>query len=126
MGCLARTTAFSASWRKFSRRSRPWIAQAAGRGGGEIGPTFFEILTAAALLHFARAKTDIAVLEVGLGGRLDATNVCRPLVSVIASISFDHQRQLGDTLAAIAGEKAGIVKRGVPWSAARRSTSRGR
>ncbi len=65
------------------------------------------------MLHFAREKADIAVFEVGLGGRLDATNVCRPLVSVIASISFDHQRQLGDTLAAIAGEKAGIVKRGV-------------
>ena len=89
-------------------------AEAAGRGGGEIGPTFFEILTAAALLHFAREKADIAVLEVGLGGRLDATNVCRPLVSLLTSISFDHQRQLGDTLAAIAGEKAGIVKRGVP------------
>ena len=88
--------------------------EAAARGGGEIGPTYFEILTAVALLCFARAKIDIAVLEVGLGGRLDATNVCRPLVSVITSISFDHTRQLGNTLAAIAGEKAGIVKRGVP------------
>ncbi len=88
--------------------------QAARRGGGRIGPTYFEILTAAALLHFAREKIDLAVLEVGLGGRLDATNVCTPEVSIITSISFDHTRQLGATLAAIAGEKAGIVKRGVP------------
>ena len=88
--------------------------RAARRGGGRIGPTYFEVLTAAALLHFAREKIDLAVLEVGLGGRLDATNVCTPVVSIIASISFDHTRQLGNTLAAIAGEKAGIVKRGVP------------
>ena len=88
--------------------------EAARRGGGQIGPTYFEILTAAAFLLFARTKIDLAVLEVGLGGRLDATNVCTPAVSVITSISFDHTRQLGDTLAAIAGEKAGIAKRGVP------------
>ena len=55
----------------------------------------------------------MAVLEVGLGGRLDSTNICQPLVSVITSISFDHTRQLGNTLAAIAGEKAGIIKPGV-------------
>jgi dihydrofolate synthase/folylpolyglutamate synthase len=79
-----------------------------------MGPTYFEVLTAMALLHFAGEKVDLAVLEVGLGGRLDSTNVCNPLVSVITSISFDHTRQLGNTLAAIAGEKAGIVKRGVP------------
>ena len=88
--------------------------QTARRGGGRIGPTYFEVLTAAALLHFAREKIDLAVLEVGLGGRLDATNVCTPAVSIITSISFDHTRQLGNTLAAIAGEKAGIVKRAVP------------
>ncbi len=88
--------------------------EAARRGGGRIGPTYFEILTAAAFLLFARTKIDLAVLEVGLGGRLDATNVCTPAVSVITSISFDHTRQLGGTLAAIAGEKAGIAKRGVP------------
>jgi dihydrofolate synthase/folylpolyglutamate synthase len=87
---------------------------AARRGGGEIGPTYFEITTAAAFLHFARFEVDLAVLEVGLGGRFDATNVCTPLVSVITSISLDHTRQLGDTLSAIAGEKAGIVKPGVP------------
>lgn len=83
-------------------------------GGEEVGPTYFEILTAAAMKHFAARRVDFAVLEVGLGGRLDATNVCRPLVSVITSISFDHTEQLGHTLAAIAGEKAGIVKPGTP------------
>lgn len=77
-------------------------------------PTFFEITTAMAFVHFVRRPVDIAVLEVGLGGRLDSTNVCQPLVSVITSISFDHMRQLGNTLAAIAREKAGIIKPGVP------------
>ena len=81
---------------------------------GQSGPTFFEITTAMALLHFQRQKVQAAVLEVGLGGRLDATNVCQPAVSVITSISFDHTQQLGNTLAAIAGEKAGIIKPGVP------------
>jgi dihydrofolate synthase/folylpolyglutamate synthase len=81
---------------------------------GEAGPTYFEITTAMALLHFAGREVDTAVLEVGLGGRLDSTNVCHPLVSVITSISFDHVRQLGNTLTAIAGEKAGILKPGVP------------
>ena len=82
--------------------------------GSERGPTFFEITTAMALLHFTRRHVDAAVLEVGLGGRLDSTNVCMPLVSVITSISFDHMAQLGNSLAAIAGEKAGIIKPGVP------------
>ncbi len=76
--------------------------------------TYFEIITAAALLHFAERQVAAAVLEVGLGGRLDSTNVCQPLVSLITSISFDHTQQLGPTLAAIAGEKAGIIKHGVP------------
>lgn len=84
------------------------------RGEEGQGPTYFEITTAAALLHFAGQQVDVAVLEVGLGGRLDSTNICRPQVSVITSISFDHMRQLGNTLAAIAGEKAGIIKPGVP------------
>ena len=79
-----------------------------------LGPTYFEIITAAALCHFARRRVDAAVLEVGLGGRLDSTNVCTPAVSIITSISFDHVKQLGDTLAAIAAEKAGIIKPGVP------------
>jgi len=80
----------------------------------EIGPTYFEVITAMALLHFARHKVDMAVLEVGLGGRLDSTNACQPRLSVITSISFDHTRQLGNTLELIAREKAGVIKPGVP------------
>lgn len=76
--------------------------------------TYFEIITALGFLHFAQQEVDVAVVEVGLGGRLDSTNVCSPLVSVITSISFDHMAQLGNTLAAIAGEKAGIIKPGRP------------
>lgn len=87
---------------------------AAADGDSDGGPTYFEITTAMALLHFVEHQADAAVLEVGLGGRLDSTNVCLPAVSVITSISFDHMRQLGDTLAAIAREKAGIIKPGVP------------
>src|SRR4051794_39509914 len=81
---------------------------------GGLGPTFFEVTTAMAFLRFAQLKVDAAVLEVGLGGRLDSTNVCVPEVCIITSISFDHTKQLGNTLAAIAGEKAGIIKPGVP------------
>lgn len=81
---------------------------------GGFGPTFFEVTTAMAFLRFAQAQVAIAVLEVGLGGRLDSTNVCLPEVCIITSISFDHMKQLGNTLAAIAGEKAGILKHGVP------------
>ncbi|HJT36168.1 MAG TPA: folylpolyglutamate synthase/dihydrofolate synthase family protein [Pirellulales bacterium] len=80
----------------------------------DASPTYFELTTAAALLHFRRRQVDAAVLEVGMGGRLDSTNVCQPRVAVITSISFDHTKQLGNTLAAIAREKAGIVKPGVP------------
>jgi len=80
----------------------------------EIGPTYFEITTAMALMYFVRRQVDAAVLEVGLGGRLDSTNVCLPRVSVITNISFDHTKQLGNSLASIAREKAGIVKPGVP------------
>jgi dihydrofolate synthase/folylpolyglutamate synthase len=83
-------------------------------GDSAAGPTYFEITTAMGLVHFVERKVDAAVLEVGLGGRLDSTNVCLPVVSVITSISFDHMKQLGNTLAAIAREKAGIVKPGVP------------
>jgi dihydrofolate synthase / folylpolyglutamate synthase len=86
----------------------------ASAGRGETGPTYFELTAALALLLFARRKAQAAVLEVGLGGRLDATNVCQPLVCVITNISFDHTQQLGNTLASIAGEKAGIIKPGVP------------
>jgi len=76
-------------------------------------PTFFEVTTAMGLIYFAREKTDIAVIEVGMGGRLDATNVIRPAVSVITNISPDHQVFLGKSLPEIAREKAGIIKRGV-------------
>ena len=77
-------------------------------------PTFFEVTTAVALELFRRAGIAVAVLEVGLGGRLDATNVITPVTSAITSIAFDHEKYLGRTLAAIAGEKAGIIKPGVP------------
>ena len=76
--------------------------------------TYFECTTALALLWFAEQKVDFAVLEVGMGGRLDATNVITPLVSVITNVSMDHEQHLGDTLAKIAAEKAGIIKPGVP------------
>jgi dihydrofolate synthase/folylpolyglutamate synthase len=77
-------------------------------------PTYFEALTAAAFLWFAEEEVELAVLEVGLGGRLDATNLADPILSLITPISFDHQEYLGDTLAAIAREKAGILRRGRP------------
>lgn len=76
--------------------------------------TTFEITTALAFLYFARREVDVAVIEVGLGGRLDATNVVIPIVAVITSLSYDHTHLLGDTLAEIAGEKAGIIKHGIP------------
>jgi len=76
--------------------------------------TYFEVLTAAALLYFREKRVDCAVLEVGMGGRFDATNVVTPLVSVITTVSKDHMEYLGNTLAKIAFEKAGIIKPGVP------------
>ena len=76
-------------------------------------PTFFEATTAMALLYFAMEKTDIAIMEVGMGGRLDATNIILPQVSVITNISLEHQSFLGSRLMDIAGEKAGIIKEGV-------------
>lgn len=77
-------------------------------------PTYYETLLALALTHFARERVDVAVVEVGLGGRLDGTNVLTPVVAAITSIGYDHTEVLGDTLEAIAFEKAGIAKRGVP------------
>ncbi|MDO4310149.1 MAG: folylpolyglutamate synthase/dihydrofolate synthase family protein [Prevotella sp.] len=77
-------------------------------------PSFFEVTTAMALRYFSDMKVDVAVIEVGLGGRLDCTNIITPTLSVVTNISFDHTQFLGDTLAKIAGEKAGIIKRGVP------------
>ena len=83
-------------------------------------PTFFELTTAMAFLHFRRRNVKAAVIEVGLGGRLDATNVIQPRVAVITNIALEHQEYLGRTLAAIAGEKAGIVKAGSPLVTAAR------
>ncbi|MFO0942387.1 MAG: folylpolyglutamate synthase/dihydrofolate synthase family protein [Pirellulales bacterium] len=77
-------------------------------------PTFFEITTAMAMLYFAQQSAECVVLEVGLGGRLDSTNVCMPMLTLITSISLDHQAQLGNTIREIAGEKAGIIKQGIP------------
>jgi dihydrofolate synthase/folylpolyglutamate synthase len=75
-------------------------------------PSYFEVLTAQAFLYFAESKVDIAVLEVGMGGRLDATNVVEPLISIVTDISLDHMEWLGPTITAIAREKAGILRRG--------------
>lgn len=79
----------------------------------EAPPTFFEATTAMALIYFAREQTDLAIMEVGMGGRLDATNVITPLVCGITNISLEHQDFLGNRLVDIAGEKAGIIKKGV-------------
>lgn len=86
------------------------ICQAATAGGLERELTFFEIGTALGFLHFVRRRVEVAVVEVGLGGRFDSTNVCRPLASIVTSISLDHTQVLGDTPEQIAREKAGIIK----------------
>src|SRR5579884_120224 len=88
-------------------------AEDEGQSGG-VPYTFFEVATAVGFLHFVRRRVEAAVLEVGLGGRLDSTNVCQPIVSIITSISFDHTNLLGDRLASIAAEKGGIIKLGHP------------
>jgi dihydrofolate synthase/folylpolyglutamate synthase len=97
-----------------------WLAGAVSRFRPDIEriqPSFFEATVALSLLHFAERKVDMAVVEVGLGGRLDATNVLMPVACAIAQIDFDHMDFLGDTLPLIAGEKAGILKHGVPaWT----------
>jgi dihydrofolate synthase/folylpolyglutamate synthase len=77
-------------------------------------PTFFEVVTIMALRYFAEQECDLVIWETGLGGRLDATNIVTPLVSVITNIQYDHQKWLGETLASIAAEKAGIIKPGIP------------
>jgi len=92
----------------------PVAAQLASRGGEEDRPSFFEFMTAMAFLHFRRRETEMNVIEVGLGGRLDATNIVQPELSVITSIGLDHCELLGDTLEQIAAEKAGIIKPGRP------------
>lgn len=80
----------------------------------EVSPSFFEITVAMAFDYFEKNKVDIAVIEVGLGGRLDSTNIIQPLLSVITNIGFDHMNLLGNTLAEIAAEKAGIIKKNTP------------
>ena len=90
------------------------IASSMVKNGDFEHPTFFEIATAMAFLHFNDEDVDFAVLEVGLGGRLDATNIISPLICVITSVSLDHTHVLGTTLGEVAGEKAGIIKEGIP------------
>jgi dihydrofolate synthase/folylpolyglutamate synthase len=90
------------------------IDRAMAEGELAYHPTYFEVVTALAFVEFAERRVDVAVLEVGLGGRFDATNVVRPLVSVITTIAKDHEKHLGATLGRIAFEKAGIIKTGVP------------
>ncbi|MGY8769456.1 MAG: bifunctional folylpolyglutamate synthase/dihydrofolate synthase [Pirellulales bacterium] len=92
----------------------PVVKQLDAEATEDGGPTFFEITTAMALLHFRNQKVDLGILEVGLGGRLDSTNVCDPLLTIITSISYDHMSLLGNSLAEIAAEKAGIIKPGIP------------
>lgn len=90
----------------FTERCQPLISQ--------IGPSFFEITVAMAFAYFAEQAVDIAVIETGMGGRLDSTNIILPLLSVITNVGYDHQQYLGDTLPEIAFEKAGIIKLGTP------------
>jgi dihydrofolate synthase / folylpolyglutamate synthase len=97
----------------FVAELRP-VAEELGQLGPDDHPSFFEFMTAMAFLQFARRHCDVGVVEVGLGGRLDATNVVQPEVSVITSIGFDHCEMLGYTLTSIATEKAGIIKPGRP------------
>lgn len=97
----------------YTAELRPLAEQAAARAGEEPA-TFFEFMTAMAFLQFQRRKADVAIVEVGLGGRLDATNVVEPELAVITSIGLDHCEMLGDTVEKIAAEKAGIIKPGRP------------
>ena len=98
----------------YTRELRPIAAQLAATGGVDDHPSFFEFMTAMAFLQFARKGCDVNVIEVGMGGRLDATNIVTPAVSVITSIGLDHCEMLGHTVELIAAEKAGIIKPGVP------------
>ena len=104
-------TVADAPFERAAETVRPVVESMRGKGNG---PTYFEITTAIAAVLFAQQDVDFVVWETGLGGRLDATNVVVPELSVITGISLEHTEWLGSTLAAIAGEKAGIVKDGVP------------
>jgi dihydrofolate synthase/folylpolyglutamate synthase len=90
------------------------VAAAAGRLPGALRPTYFETLTAAAFLYFAEQQIDFAVLEVGMGGRLDSTNVVTPELSIVTPVGLDHQAYLGETVEKIALEKAGVIRPGKP------------
>lgn len=98
----------------YTRELRPVAARLAEQGGSDDHPSFFEFMTAMAFLQFAGKGCDVNVIEVGLGGRLDATNIVTPAVSVITSIGLDHCEMLGNSIELIAAEKAGIIKPGVP------------
>lgn len=98
---------------RYTEQLKP-LASEQGKDDPDLHPTFFEFIAAMAFQRFATEEVDLAVIETGLGGRLDATNVVDPELSIITTISLDHTEMLGDTLAAIAGEKAGIIKPGKP------------
>ena len=98
----------------FVRELRPVAERLAREGAADDHPSFFEFMTAMAFLQFAKRRCDVNLIEVGLGGRLDATNIVTPEVSVITSIGLDHCEMLGDMIELIAAEKAGIIKPGVP------------
>lgn len=98
---------------RYTNELRP-VAEAMGAKDPDDHPSFFEFMTAMAFLRFAERAVDVAIIETGLGGRLDATNVVQPDLCVVTSIGMDHTELLGETLEAIAGEKAGILKAGVP------------
>lgn len=104
----------AAAFARLATRIRKAEEQLQGRKVIDRPLTTFEFLTCAAFLHFARRKVEAAVMEVGLGGLLDATNVVRPVVSVVTGVALDHQNYLGRTIGKIAREKAGIIKEGVP------------
>jgi dihydrofolate synthase/folylpolyglutamate synthase len=97
---------FAAAYAKIDAAAKALVS----RGELPWHPSFFEMMTAIAFEHFSRSGVDIAVLEVGMGGRLDATNIVDPLVSIVTDISLDHQKFLGNTISEIAGEKAGIIR----------------
>ncbi len=107
--------ALDALLRELAEARTQWAAEVTGgEVDGDVALTYFEMITAAALVHMARSAVDVAILEVGLGGRLDATNLVEPLACAIVSVGLDHTEQLGPDLASIAAEKAGIVKVGCP------------
>ncbi|MFH1240372.1 MAG: folylpolyglutamate synthase/dihydrofolate synthase family protein [Candidatus Diapherotrites archaeon] len=101
---------FKINNKKISTKEMNSLISAMAKFDSQVKPTYFEFATAFALNYFAKKKVDYAVLEVGMGGRLDATNITNPQISVITNISFEHQNYLGNTILKIAGEKAGIIK----------------